>query len=176
MGYVERSSHLRKKYLKKWYKYFTAGKTFVYIDETGFSSSVTRPYGYSIRGTRVYGLKQGKRESRTSLIAARIGNKALQAPMLFQKSCTAPVVNAWLVQQLCPLLDDTMVVVMDNAPFHKSAETRALIESTGAKLLFLPPYSPDLNPIEHDFANLKNFRIANENMPLDHLIKSYLYL
>jgi transposase len=173
MGYVERSSDLRKTYLKKWYKYFIAGKTFVYIDETGFSSSVVRPYGYALRGTRVYGLKQGKREKRTSLIAARIGNQALQAPMLFEKTCTARVVNAWLEQQLLPLLQENMVVVMDNAPFHKSVKTRELIENTGATLLFLPPYSPDLNPIEHDFANLKNFRAVNENTPLDQLIKMY---
>jgi transposase len=170
---MERSDDLRKRYLKRWYKYFITGKTFVYIDETGFASSVTRAYGYSVRGTRVYGLKKGKREKRTSMLAARIGNKALQAPMLFEKTCTARVVNSWLEQLLVPLLNETMVVVMDNAPFHKSAKTRELIENTGATLLFLPPYSPDLNPIEHDFANLKNLRAINENIPLDDLVKMY---
>ena len=52
---------------------------------------------------------------------------------------------------------------MDNVPFHKSAKTRELIERTGATLLFLPPYSPDLNPIEHDFATLKRLREYQEH-------------
>jgi transposase len=62
---------------------------------------------------------------------------------------------------------------MDNAPFHKSALTHALIAGTGATLLFLPPYSPDLNPIEHDFATLKRQREYREQESLDTLLKTY---
>lgn len=62
---------------------------------------------------------------------------------------------------------------MDNAPFHKSARTHALIAGTGATLLFLPPYSPDLNPIEHDFATLKRQREYREQESLDTLLKTY---
>jgi len=64
---------------------------------------------------------------------------------------------------------------MDNAPFHQSVTTPMLITNTGATLLFLPPYSPDLNPIEHDFATRKQLREYNEQVPLDALIKSYKY-
>ena len=62
---------------------------------------------------------------------------------------------------------------MDNAAFHKSAATQALIARTGAALFFLPPYSPDLNPIEHDFATLKKHWEYDEQSSLDHIIQTY---
>ena len=62
---------------------------------------------------------------------------------------------------------------MDNVPFHTSEKTKALIHAKGATLLFLPPYSPDLNPIEHDFATLKRIREYDELQTLNNIIKSY---
>lgn len=62
------------------------------------------------------------------------------------------------------------MVVLDNASFHKSAQTKELIEQHGAKLLFLPPYSPDLNPIEHDFGALKKIREYNHEKSIDEII------
>jgi putative transposase len=106
------------------------------------------------------------------LIAARLG-PTFEAPLLFAGTCTTTVFNTWLDQALCPLLNNTHVGVMDNVPFHKSAKTRALIHSTGATLLFLPSYSPDLNPIEHDFATSKKIREYHEHDTLDHIIKTY---
>ena len=74
---------------------------------------------------------------------------------------------------LCPLLDDSHVVIMDNASFHKGSEMEALIRSSGASLLFLPPYSPELNPIEKDFANIKRMRQYNAETSIDDIIKVY---
>ena len=74
---------------------------------------------------------------------------------------------------LCPLLDDNHVVIMDNASFHKGLETAALIRGSGASLLFLPPYSPELNPIEKDFANIKRIRQYNAETSIDDIIKVY---
>ncbi len=74
---------------------------------------------------------------------------------------------------LCPLLDDRYVVIMDNASFHKGSETAALIRGSGASLLFLPPYSPELNPIEKDFANIKLIRQYNAEVSIDEIIKVY---
>ena len=71
------------------------------------------------------------------------------------------------------LLNKNSVVVLDNASFHKSAETKELIEQHGAKLLFLPPYSPDLNPIEHDFGALKKIREYNHEKSIDEIIRMY---
>ena len=59
---------------------------------------------------------------------------------------------------MCPLIDDTCVIIMDNVTFHKSARTRERIEGKGAKILFLPPYFPKRNPIENDFGAIKKIR------------------
>ncbi|MYB00568.1 hypothetical protein F4X90_12960 [Candidatus Poribacteria bacterium] len=65
------------------------------------------------------------------------------------------------------------VLVLDNAMLHKTSRTRELIETTGASLLFLPPYSPDYNPIEHDFANIKRYREYHSQSTLDEIIQMY---
>ena len=76
---------------------------------------------------------------------------------------------------LYSLLDEHYVVIMDNASFHKSWETMALIEGSGSSLLFLSPYSPELNPIKKDFANLKRMRQYNveTSISIDNIIKMY---
>jgi putative transposase len=106
------------------------------------------------------------------LIAARIG-KRFCAPMLFDGTCNTRIFNAWLEEMLCPLLEPGMVVIMDNAAFHKSAATRKLIRKTGARLLFLPPYSPDLNPIVQTFATLKRARQTYPQHDLDTIVALY---
>ena len=171
-GYKERDPHKRKAYLRLRERYLRRGKELVHLDESGFAPLVTRCYAYAPRGQRVTGLISGHRRPRTSLIAARIG-KTFAAPMLFKGSCNTQLFNAWLGKALCPLLNATHVVIMDNSPFHKSTQTTALIARTGATVLFLPPYSPDLNPIEHDFAILKKIREYNEQATLDHIIQTY---
>ncbi len=74
---------------------------------------------------------------------------------------------------LCPLLDSRYVVIMDNASFHKGLETARLIQGSGASLLFLPPYPPELNPIEKDFANIKRIRQYKAEASIDQIIKAY---
>jgi transposase len=144
----------------------------VYLDESGFEPSVLRRYAYAPKGQRVYGLISGPKRPRTSRIAARFGD-TLEAPLLLEGTGNTEVFNAWLEDQLCPLWNDNHGVVMDNGPFHKSAKTKELLHAKGATLLFLPPYAPDLNPIENDFANIKRAREYNEHKTLDDIIKSY---
>jgi len=172
LGYKERDERKRQAYLRLHDHYRRQGKACVYVDESGFAPAVTRRYAYAPKGQRVYGLLSGQRRPRTSLIAARRG-ATLQAPCLFEGSCTTALFNAWLAQELCPRLHGNHVVVMDNAAFHKSALSQELLFATGATLLFLPPYSPDFNPIEHDFATLKRQREYREQDSLDTLIKTY---
>lgn len=172
MGYKERDPHKRKAYLRLRDRYRRRGKEFVYVDESGFAPTVTRRYAYAPKGQRVAGRCSGHRRPRTSLLAARIG-QTFAAPLLFEGTCNTSLFNAWLAYELCPLLNATHVVIMDNVPFHKGAHTHALLKATGATLLFLPPYSPDLNPIEQDFAALKKRREYNEHATLDHLISTY---
>jgi transposase len=77
--------------------------------------------------------------------------------MIFQGSCNTELFMAWVQQQLVPSLKKGQVVVMDNASFHKSPRIREAIEQTGCRLIYLPPYSPDLNPIEIFWANMKKW-------------------
>ena len=97
----------------------------------------------------------------------------LECPLLFEGTCNTEVFKTWLSQQLCPPLTERQVIVLDNAAFHKSAKTRELITDRGARLLFLPPYSPDLNPIQRDFATLKKRRQYHPLQSLDDLIRNY---
>jgi transposase len=77
--------------------------------------------------------------------------------MIFNGTYNTNFFNIWVEQCLIKALKPGQVVVMDNASFHKSQNTRELIESIGCKLIFLPPYSPDLNPIEKFWANMKRW-------------------
>jgi transposase len=146
----------------------------VYRDESGLAPVVTRRYAYAPRGQRTPGLSSGTRRLRPSLLAALICD-TLAAPLLFTGTCNALVFSLWLEKVLCPLLNDTHVVVRENVPCHQSANTKARLTASGATLLFLPPYCPDLTLLEHDFATLKKLREYHEPDTLDLLIKSYKY-
>lgn len=172
LGYQERSLLKRKRFLRLRERLVRRGKTLVYLDESGFEPQAVRRYAYAAKGKRVYGVVCARKRPRTSLIAARIG-KDFEEPFLFEGSCTTEVFNGWLERQLCPRLSEDQVVIMDNVPFHKGAKTADLIHRTGAALLFLPPYSPDLNPIEHDFATLKKKREYSHHETLDNIIRMY---
>ena len=148
------------------------GKEPVYIDETGFSETDFREYAYARRGVGVEAKVPSRRYRSTTLIAARFQD-GFTAPVLFEGSCDAIAFNRWLQEMLCPLLTEKHVVILDNASFHKSSQTVALIRSCGASLLFLPPYSPELNPIEKDFANIKRRRQYNAEASIDEIIKMY---
>ena len=87
--------------------------------------------------------------------------------------CKAVDFNDWLAEQLCPRLTLKHVVILDNARLHKTPRTRELIEGCGASLMFLPPYSPDYNPIEHDFANIKQYREYHPQTTLHDSIQMY---
>ena len=91
---------------------------------------------------------------------------------MFDGSCDSACFNAWVEVYLCPRLSDSDVVVLDNAT-NKTLRTRELIQATGAEILFLPPYSPDYNPIEHDFANIKRLREYNADITIDEVINMY---
>lgn len=126
----------------------------VYVDECGLQESLNREYARSPIGERCFTDIPGKRESRTSIIAGLSQGKTL-APMLFEGYCNTEVVRSWVKEMLLSELKPGQIVIWDNASFHQSPEFKTLIELAGCTLLYLPTYSPDLNPIEKWWAKLK---------------------
>lgn len=112
-------------------------------------------YGWSKKGAPCFAVKPGCGKKRLSVISGLHDGK-LAAPCIFEGHTDADQFNAWLETQLLPAIGEGKTVVMDNARFHKSPETKELIEKAGCKLLFLSPYSPDFNPIEQRWFPLKN--------------------
>jgi len=97
---------------------------------------------------------KGNKYQRVSMIAAQVEKRVL-APMVLEGTTDSHVFNQWLEKCLVPQLEPGQVVIMDNYSIHKSKKTQDLIKEAGCEILFLPPYSPDLNPIENLWANIK---------------------
>lgn len=131
-----------------------APTTVFYLDECGVDHRLYREYGRAPRGERIYQEVAGARRERTSIISASQQGK-LVAPLVFQGSCDTEVVDTYFERVLLPVLLPGSVIVLDNARFHQSSTTLRLVEAAGCQLLFLPSYSPDLNPIEHLWAAFK---------------------
>lgn len=116
-----------------------------------------RTHGYSMIGKPCYDTKNWQARGRINVIGA-LCHKALINVGLFDCNINADVFHAWVKQQLMKQLTKRTVIVMDNATFHKRQDTQNLIKSMGHILEYLPPYSPDLNPIEHKWAQAKALR------------------
>lgn len=148
---------LRAEFQAKVSKYAKAGRALVYLDESGFAHDLPRTHGYSKCGERCYGVHDWHAKGRVNVIGAILGKQFLSV-CLFQHTIDSDVFFAWLTQDLIPRLPKRSVTVMDNATFHKRMDMREALESNGHTLLYLPPYSPDLNPIEHKWAQAKAIR------------------
>jgi len=126
----------------------------VFLDETWAKTNMTRPRGRSTSGTRLVAkVPHGHWKTTTFLAALR--TSGLTAPLVVDGAINGEIFLAYVQQHLAPTLRLGDIVVMDNLSSHKRAGVREAIEATGAKLLYLPPYSPDLNPIENAFSKFK---------------------
>ncbi|HLB06681.1 MAG TPA: IS630 family transposase, partial [Alphaproteobacteria bacterium] len=126
----------------------------VFIDETWAKTNMTRTHGRSPRGTRLFG-KVPHGHWRTMTFLAGLRHDRITAPCVFDGPINGASFLAYVEQVLVPTLQPGDIVVMDNLGSHKGSAVRAAIRAAGARLFFLPPYSPDLNPIEQLFAKLK---------------------
>jgi transposase len=125
-----------------------------FVDETWAATNMARRYGRAPVGERlVCAVPHGHWKTTTFVAALRADG--LTCPLVIDGAVNGDLFVAYVEQQLVPSLRPGDVVVMDNLSSHKRARVRALIEGAGCTLLFLPPYSPDLNPIEQAFAKLK---------------------
>jgi transposase len=131
-------------------------RQYVFLDECGVTTDLLRRYGRSPSGVRLRDHTPCSRwETHTVVAALRLN--ALGAAAVFDGPIDTPTFRAYVEQILVPTLRPGDVVVLDNLAVHKQPEVRTAIEAVGAQLRFLPPYSPDFNPIELAFAKLKAF-------------------
>jgi transposase len=126
----------------------------VFIDETWTSTNMTRRYGRALRGRRCLGSAPYSHWQVTTFVGA-LRRGAISAPMVIEEPMDGDVFLAYVEQVLVPTLSPGEIVILDNLGSHKVAGVAEAIQSAGATVIYLPPYSPDLNPIENFFAKLK---------------------
>jgi hypothetical protein len=130
-----------------------------------------RTHGYAPVGKRCVGRHDWNAKGRINVIGALMNNKLLNVNPV-DGGIDSDVVYAWFRYELPPESPDNSVVLMDNATFHKRDDIQELITSCGHELEFLPPYSPDLNPIEHKWAQAKALR-RKHRCSVDDLFRDY---
>lgn len=146
----------------------------VFLDETGGWLGMTRLYGRTLGGARVYDTAPKRRKGKVSVIAA-VTNQGVnpKACLVHEGSVDSTAFLSYVEHALVPTLTAGQVVVMDNFTVHHNHKVRKLIEAAGCELRYLPTYSPDYNPIEHLFAKLKAFvrKLRSDTVP--NLIRAF---
>lgn len=143
----------------------------VYVDETGIDQYLYRPYARAAKGQAVYGKVSGKRYKRTSIVAGKHKDSII-APLQYSGTMDSVLFLFWFTTMLIPTLPPGKVIIMDNARFHCKSKLLPIAQEAGCQILFLPPYSPDLNRIEYFWAWLKGRlkRILHLHSSLDDAI------
>ena len=128
----------------------------VFVDESGFNTSMTRLRARAPRGKRAYGKVPRNRGKNTTLIAAITLQGAMGESMSLEGATDSLAFEAYVEHFLAPALKKGQVVVLDGLGAHRTEKVKELIEARGADLVFVPSYSPDLNPIEEAFSKIKH--------------------
>ena len=147
----------RSAFCAKLEEYKVEGRPLVPLDESGFAHDMPRLHGYSAKGSRCFGTHDWGAKGRTNVIGALLLG-ALLTVSLFQTNVNTEIFTRWVIEDLIPKLPPCSVVILDNATFHKGAAMQKAIADAGHTLLYLPPYSPDFNPIEKKWAQAKAIR------------------
>jgi transposase len=140
----------------------------VFVDETWAKTNMTRPRGYAPRGQRLVATAPHGHWHTTTFVGA-ITTRGFIAPLVIDGAVNGELFVAYVEQVLVPELRRGDVVVLDNLGSHTAAGVRRAVEGAGCRLLFLPPYSPDLNPIENAFSKLKRLARAAAERTIDGL-------
>ena len=127
----------------------------VFVDEMGTNTSLSPRYAYSLKGSRAYERVPRNRGVNTTTLLASMSLEGMGPCLAVEGTTTATVFETYVEQVLAPSLRRGQIVELDNLGAHKSERVRELIEGRGCQLLFLPPYSPDFNPIEEAFSKIK---------------------
>ena len=143
----------------------------VFLDESGANTKMTRHFGRSPIGQRlVCSVPQGHYQTTTLIAAIRLSGP--KAPWLFEGAMDGELFLAWVKQGLAPTLQSGDVVILDNLATHKVAGVKETIEAAGARLEYLPPYSPDFNPIENMWSKVKQSLKSRAPRTLGQLTKA----
>ena len=126
----------------------------VFIDEMGVDTFIHREYAYAKRGTKVIGRISGKKHRRIGLVAAKL-NKKIISPLQYEGSMDSALFEHWFEFRLIPELPPSSTISLDNASFHRKSRLVPIAEKYGHRIIFLPPYSPELNPVENFWAWLR---------------------
>jgi transposase len=140
-------------------------ENFIFVDESGVNEHGQRDRARALRGVRVHGTKPGKRPKKTNVIAG-LWNKKHIAVRCYTHNTTSAFFEDWFEWELLSIVPKGSAIIFDNASFHRKKHLAKIAERYGVYLLFLPPYSPDYNPIEKSWANLKRWLIGNLEKPL----------
>ena len=144
--FAERDEQKRQEYLEKIKQ--IPKESVVYVDEVGFDTFLYREYAWAPRGQTVAGVISGKKFKRANIVAGKCCGKIV-APLQYTGSTDSRLFEFWFEEVLLKKIRKGSVIVIDNASFHRKAMLSELASSAGCSVLFLPPYSPDLNPIEN---------------------------
>ena len=144
---------LHRQRWRVWQRYMDAER-FVFLDETAAATNMTRLRGWSARGERLVDATPHGHWKTTTFVAG-LRASGIVAPLVLDGPMTGHMFRDYIEQMLAPSLKPGDVLVLDNLAAHKVAGVSEAIRAAGASLLYLPPYSPDLNPIEQFFAKLK---------------------
>ena len=125
-----------------------------YVDECGIATDLYRAYGYAPRNQKIFSRIRGRKFERCGIVAAKMGGEIL-APFQYSGTMNSALFEFWFTDQLLPSLEKDTVIVMDNASFHSKTRLFSAAQKLGCRVVFLPPYSPELNPIENFWAWLK---------------------
>jgi transposase len=131
----------------------------IYIDESGIDDNEVNSYAWSKKGRRANSMKYGERKIRLSMIGS-LNVNIFFAPFVFEGSCNRSIFEIYIEKVLLPNLKPGQIIILDNASIHKKGKIAELIASAECSIIYLPPYSPDLNPIEHHWFSVKH-RIKN---------------
>jgi transposase len=148
-----------------------AAERLVFVDEMGTNVSLSPLYAWSPKGERAYGSAPRNWDKNVTLLAS-ITREGLGECLAVEGPTTREVFETYLERVLAPTLGDGQVVVMDNLSAHKGGRVKEIIEGKGCELLYLPPYSPDLNPIEQAFSKVKGLLRRAEARARESLIEA----
>jgi len=143
----------------------------VFVDEMGTNTSLSPLYAWAKKGHRAFCSVPRNRGANTTLLAS-MSVEGMGPCLAVTGSTTAMVFEAYLERVLCPSLKSGQVVVMDNLTAHKGERVKELIEQRGCQLLYLPPYSPDFNPIEEAFSKVKRILRKSESRMREALVEA----